>query len=171
MLNGGDVSNVPLYRWRHIRDYTLRIDDGRFGYPCMMVGMDEAPETLGTNSIREDTRDEFMKYMIKSERVIAAGPLHMATEIKDDPSSIPVGDFVLFNAKNRTDAIQFVEEMPQCIAGLYDDLRVHFYNNLDITGKFVSEDPMRDDPTREMKEALEYWGYPVGDDQTPWLNW
>jgi hypothetical protein len=53
---------------------------------------------------------------------------------------------------------------------LYKDLRVNFYNSLDITGKFVSEDPLRDAPCGQMKEALEYWGYPTADDQTPWLN-
>lgn len=137
----------------------------------MMIGIDEDPEALGTNSIREDTKEELMKYMISSERVIAAGPLHMPTEIKDDPSSIPMGDFIMFNAKNREDAIEFVEEMPAAAQGLYKDLRVHFYNNLDITGKFVSEDPMRDAPAYQMKEAMKYWGYPVEDDQTPWLNW
>jgi hypothetical protein len=171
MLNGGDISNVPLYRWRHIRDYTLRMDDGRFGFPCMMIGIEEDPEILGPNSIREDTKEAFMSYLIGSERVIAAGPLHMPTEIKDDPSSIPVGDFILFNAKNREEAIEFVEELPPAVEGLYKELRVNFYNNLDITGKYVSEDPVRDAPGYQMKEAMEYWGYPVEDNQTPWLNW
>lgn len=168
-LNGGDTSAVPLYRWRQIRDYTLRTDDGRFGYPCMMIGLDEDPEVVG--NLRAETKDDTLEYLIKSERVIAAGPLHMPTEFKDDPSSIPVGDFILFNAKNREDAIKFAEEMPSAMEGLYKDLRVHFYNSLDITGKFVSEDPMRDAPGHQMKEAMEYWGYPVEDEQTPWLNW
>jgi hypothetical protein len=171
MLNGGDISEIPLYRWRHIRDYTLRMDDGRFGFPCMMIGIEEDPEILGPNSIREDTKEDFMSYLIGSERVIAAGPLHMPTEIKDDPSSIPVGDFILFNAKSREEAIEFVEELPPSVHGLYKELRVNFYNNLDITGKYVSEDPVRDAPGYQMKEAMDYWGYPVEDDQTPWLNW
>ena len=168
-LNGGDVSKIQLFRWRQIRDYTLRIDDGRFGFPCMMIGLDDEPETV--RNLRSETKAKALEYLIKSERVIASGPLHLPTEFKDDPSSIPVGDLVLFNAKNRDDAIQFVEGMPQAMEGLYKDLRVHFYNNLDITGKFVSEDPLRDAPGAQMKEALEYWGYPVDDEQTPWLNW
>ena len=170
-LNGGDVTNVQLFRWRQIRDYTLRIDDGRFGYPCMMLAIDDDTDIQVGNTIRQDTKDEVMEYLIKSEQVIAAGPLHMATEIKDDPSSIPVGDFILFNAKNRDDAIEFAEELPTAVEGLYKDMRVHFYNTLDVTGKFVSEDPMRDAPGYQMKEAMEYWGYPVADNQTPWLNW
>lgn len=168
-LNGGDSSRVQLYRWRQIRDYTLRIDDGRFGYPCLMIGLDDEPENIG--NIREETKAEMLEYLIKSERVIAGGPLHLPTEFKDDPSSIPVGDLILFNAKDRDHAIQFAEEMPSSLKGLYKDLRVHFYNTLDVTGKFVSEDPMRDAPGYQMKEALEYWGYPVDDSQTPWLNW
>ena len=168
-LNGGDISKVQLYRWRQIRDYTLRIDDGRFGYPCMMIGLDDDP--LSVFNTREETKKAMLEYMIKSERVIAGGPLHLPTEFKDDPSSSPVGDLILFNAKSREDAIAFAEAMPSSVNGLYKDLRVHFYNNLDITGKFVSEDPLRDAPGKQMKEALEYWGYPVDDEQTPWLNW
>ncbi|CAJ1934491.1 unnamed protein product [Cylindrotheca closterium] len=171
-LNGGDWSKINLFRWRHIRDYTLRRDDGRLGYPCMMFGIDHDPETDNdSKQIREETKDAFMEYLIKSERIIMAGPLHMPTEIKDDPSSIATGDFILFNAKSREDAIQFVEEMPTSAEGLYKDLRVHFYNTLDITGKFISEDPMRDAPNYQMKEAMKEWGYPVEDNETRWLNW
>lgn len=170
MLTGADASKIPLYRWRHIRDYTLRIDDGRNGYPCMCLALDSPPEQVG-NDLRDSVRDEMLDYWIRSERVIAAGPLHLPTEFKDDPSSLPVGDLVLFNAVDRDDAIQFAENMPASQAGLYETLRVHFYNTLDITGKFVSEDPLRDAPCGDMKEAMEVWGYPVSDDQTPWLNW
>jgi uncharacterized protein YciI len=168
-LTGGDNSNVPLYRWRQTRDYTLRIDDGRFGFPCMMIGMDEDPEVVG--NLRDDTKADILEYLIKSEQVIAAGPLHLPTEFKDDPSSIPVGDLILFNAKTREAAIDFAENLPTAAKGLYKDMRVHFYNSLDVTGKFVSEDPLRDAPAHQMKEAMEYWGYPASDEQTPWLNW
>jgi hypothetical protein len=167
--DGARSHEVPLYRWRHIRDYTLRIDDGRFGYPCMMVGLDGDPETVGNT--RTEKEREVLDYLIRSQRVIAAGPLHLPTALKDDPSSTAVGDLIMFNAKDREAAISFVENMPSAMAGLYKDLRVHFYNNLDVTGKFVSEDPTRDAPGYQMKEAMEYWGYPADDDQTPWLNW
>jgi uncharacterized protein YciI len=169
MMTGGDLSNIPLYRWRHIRDYSLRIDDGRDGYPCLCLALDDDPEQVG--NLRGDVKPDYLEYLIRSERVIAAGPLHMPTEFKDDPSSIPMGDLILFNAKNRDDAIQFTEGLPSADQGLYSDMRVYFYNSLDITGKFVSEDPLRDAPGGQMKEAMEYWGYPVGDDQTPHLNW
>ena len=168
---GNNIDHVPLYRWRHIRDYTLRHDDGRFGYPCMLLAMDDDDDVSTSSSIREEVNEDNLEYLIKSERVIAAGPLHMPTEFKDDPSSIAVGDLILFNAKNRDDAIAFAENLPSAQEGLYKDMRIHFYNNLDVTGKFVSEDPMRDAPGHQMKEAMEYWGYPVDDEQTPWLNW
>jgi uncharacterized protein YciI len=169
MLTNGDITDIPLYRWRHIRDYTLRHDDGRFGYPCMLLAIDDEPENVGR--LREDTWTENLEYLIRSERVIAAGPLHLPTEFKDDPSSIAMGDLILFNAMNREEAIKFAENLPAAREGLYASMRVHFYNHLDVTGKFVSEDPLRDAPCEQMKEALEYWGYPVADDQTPWLNW
>lgn len=169
-LTGGDISGIPLYRWWHIRDYSLRQDDGRFGTPAMMLALDHLAEE-GIGNLREDTKQSHLEYLIRSERVIAAGPLHLPTEFKDDPSSLAIGDLVLFNAEGREDAIQFVENDPRAEAGLYDKLRVHFYNNLDVTGKFVAEDALRDAPCADMKEALEYWGYPVADEQTPWLNW
>jgi uncharacterized protein YciI len=169
-LTDGEIDNVALYRWRHIRDYTLRHDDGRFGAPVMMLALDADAEEVG-GELREATKTANLEYLINSERVIAAGPLHMSTEFKNDPSSLPIGDLILFNAKNRADAIAFAEDLPSAMEGLYKDMRVHFYNNLDITGKFVSEDPMRDAPGYQMKEAMEYWGYPADDDQTPWLNW
>lgn len=176
MLMGDDAKDdskrLQLYRWRHIRDYSLRRDDGRFGYPCLCLGLDaQEDSTTTTTTTRSETEQDVLQYLIQSERVIAAGSLFLPTEFKDDPSSLPVGDFILFNAPDRQHAIQFAENLPSAQAGLYDDLRVYFYNTLDVTGKFVSEDPLRDAPCEQMKEALEYWGYPVADEQTPWLNW
>ena len=181
MLTGGDLTEIPLYRWRHVRDYSLRVDDGRDGYPCLCLALDAEPE-VGSSSSRSssstgdsaprrvDVQEAHLEHLMRSERVIAAGPLHLPTEFKDDPSSLAMGDLILFNAKNRDDAIQFTENLPSAAAGLYETMRVYFYNTLDLTGKFVSEDPLRDAPCEEMKEAMEYWGYPVSDEQTPWLN-
>jgi hypothetical protein len=74
-----DISSIPLYRWRHIRDYSLRIDDGRDGYPCMCIAFDDHTNTdIETiQSLRSDTQSEYLETMIRSERVIAAGPLHV----------------------------------------------------------------------------------------------
>ena len=173
-----DISSIPIYRWRHIRDYSLRIDDGRDGFPCMCLALDDRSSSSSTDltphtkqeELRQASQKEYLETLIRSERVIAAGPLHVPTITKDDPSSIPIGDFILFNAKNRDDAVSFCENLPTAMVGLYDSMRVHFYNTLDISGKFVSEDPLRDAPCEEMKEAMEYWGYPVSDEQTPWIN-
>lgn len=169
-LTNGDISNISLYRWWHIRDYSLRQDDGRFGSPCLLLALDKQAEE-GIGNVRQETKEDHLEYLIKSERVIAAGPLHLPTEFKNDPSSLAVGDLVLYNAKDRQDAIEFAENDPRALAGLYDSMRVHFYNSLDITGKFVSEDPLQENPCADLKEAMGVWGYPVEDDQTPWLNW
>jgi hypothetical protein len=170
-LTGGDLSNIPFYRWRHIRDYSLRMDDGRHGFPCLCLAMDYNDDNDASSNLRSDLWNSTLEYLMRSERVIATGPLHVPTELKDDPASVAVGDLILFNAQDRDHAIKFAEDLPTAQEGLYKEMRVHFYNTLDITGKFVSEDPLRDAPCEEMKEALEYWGYPVADDQTPWLNW
>lgn len=169
-LSGGDLSNIPLYRWRHIRDYSLRIDDGRFGFPVMLLAMDHDPEEVG--NLREEHWEKQLEALIRSEKIIAAGPLHLPTELKDDEASqLAVGDLIFYNAKNREEAIEFAESLPFAEEGLYKTMNVHFYNTLDTTGKFVSEDPMRDSPCDQMKEAMQYWGYPVEDEDTPWLNW
>jgi uncharacterized protein YciI len=170
-LTKGVIDKVPLYRWRHIRDFTLRQDDGRFGCPCLLVAMDTDNDMQDSLTLRNELKEQYLEHLIRSERVIAAGPLHLPTELKNDPSSAAVGDLILFNAKNRDEAVAFAENLPTAQLGLYKEMRVHFYNNLDVTGKFVSEDPLRDAPGYQMKEALEVWGYPVADEQTPWLNW
>jgi len=165
-----DVSPVALYRWRQIRDHTLRRDDGRDGLPTMVLAFDR-PEAM-SDGVREEIFNDHLEYLIRSERVISAGPLHVATEEKTDPKSIPVGSLLFINAVDRDNAIEFVENDPAAIAGLYETMTVHRYNRLDVTGKFVSENlffPKQN--TYQMKEAMGHWGYPVEDLDTRWLNW
>jgi len=135
--------------------------------------MDRSAEE-GVGNLRESVSKDFLEYLIRSERVIATGPLHLSTEFKDDPSSIPVGDLILFNAPTREDAIEFAENSPAALSGLYANMKLHRYNSLDVTGKFVAGnlvDPSKTKHTDDMKEAMEHWGYPVDDMQTKWLNW
>ena len=165
-----DVSSVPLFRWRQIRDHTLRMDDGRNGLPTMLLAFDR-PEAM-SDGTREEVQNEHLEYLIRSERIVASGPLHVATKEKSDPKSVAVGTLMIFNAKDRDDAIEFVENDPMAAAGVYETMTVHRYNQLDVTGKFVSENlyyPKQN--TYQMKEAMGYWGYPVDDEQTKWLNW
>lgn len=169
-FTGGDLSKIPIYRWRHIRDYSLRRDDGRYGTPAMLLALDEDAES-GTGDLRQQTNETNLEYWIRSERVIAAGPLHLCTELKDDPSSIAVGDLVFFNAEDREQAIDYAEKEPRAMSGMYKSMQVHFYNNLDVTGKFVAKNRFEYEPADDMKEAMEHWGYPVADEETPWLNW
>lgn len=165
-----DASSVPLYRWRQIRDHTLRMDDGRNGLPTMLLAFDR-PEAV-SDGLREEVQNEHLEYLIRSERIVASGPLHVATKEKSDPNSVAVGTLIIFNAEDRDEAIKFVENDPMAVAGVYETMTVHRYNQLDVTGKFVSENlyyPNQN--TYQMKEAMEYWGYPVDDEQTKWLNW
>ena len=136
----------------------------------MLLAFDR-PEAM-SDGLREEIFNDHLEYLIRSERIIAAGPLHVATDEKKDPESMAVGTLMLFNAVDRDDAIAFVENDPAALAGLYETMTVHRYNSLDVTGKFVSENlyyPKQN--TYQMKEAMQYWGYPVEDDQTKWLNW
>ena len=165
-----DVSSIPLYRWRQVRDHTLRRDDGRDGRPNMLLAFDQ--KEAMSDGVREEVTNDHLEYLIRSERIIAAGPLHVATAEKSDPKSIPIGTLLFYNSPDRNEAIDFVQNDPAALAGLYETMSVHRFNNLDVTGKFVSENlyfPKQN--TYQMKEAMEYWGYPVEDQQTKWLNW
>jgi len=166
-FTSGDLSEIPIYRWRHIRDFTLRQDDGRDGTPAMLLALDES----GTQELRQETNLTNLEYLIRSERVIATGPLHLCTDTKDDLSSKAIGDLMFYNAVDRDAAIQFAEEQPRAQGGLYKSMQTHFYNNLDVTGKFVADNRLVREPITELKEAMEVWGYPTDDDQTPWINW
>jgi len=167
------ANSIPLYRWRHIRDHTLRMDDGRDGNPTLVFGLDHSEEAGDEgHPLRSEKKEAHLEYLIRSERVIAAGALHLPTATKEDPSSIPVGDLVLFNSPSRDDAVDFAENDPFAQVGLYKTLRVHRYNSLDVTGKFVSEDVMYPDRhAYGMKRKMERMGYPVRDDETKWINW
>ena len=78
-FTGGDISEIPLYRWRHYRDYSLRQDDGRFGTPCMALALDHEAEE-GTGTLRDETYKEHLEYLIRTERVICAGSLHLLVQ-------------------------------------------------------------------------------------------
>eukprot|EP00581_Thalassiosira_minuscula_P008002 CAMPEP_0183711714 /NCGR_PEP_ID=MMETSP0737-20130205/7147_1 /TAXON_ID=385413 /ORGANISM="Thalassiosira miniscula, Strain CCMP1093" /LENGTH=396 /DNA_ID=CAMNT_0025940281 /DNA_START=92 /DNA_END=1282 /DNA_ORIENTATION=- len=167
-----DVSTIPLYRWRQIRDHTLRRDDGRDGRPVIALSFDRSEAMEDGGVLREEITNDHLEYLIRSERVISAGPLHVATEDKTDPDSIPVGTLLFFNAADRDHAVEFVENDPASLAGLYETMTVHRFNSLDVTGKFVSENLyFPEQNTYQMKEAMGHWGYPVDDLQTKWLNW
>ena len=175
---GCSVEDIPLYRWRHIKDYTLRMDDGRDGYPNVLIQMDRPAEELGGSDIRSETEKAKLEYMIRRRKVIAAGPLHLPTELKDDPSSLPAGDIIFFNAMDRDEAVEFAENDPAAMAGLYETMRVHKYNTLDITGKFISKNLHTlegDDKIINrhliLKDEMRAEGFPVDDEQTPWFNY
>ena len=176
---GCEVEDIPIYRWRHIKDYTLRMDDGRDGYPNVLIQMDRSAEELGGVDIRAEVETPKLEYLIRSRKVIAAGPLHLGTEAKNDPSSLPVGDIIFFNAMERDEAIEFAENDPSALAGLYDTMRVHKYNTYDITGKFFSKNVNALEEEEDaifnrnlfLREEMRAEGYPVDDDQTPWFNY
>jgi len=179
-LTNGDLSQIPIYRWRQFRDVMLRQDDGRNGIPTLLLAMDrQKPNYLQdghykANPFRQNIYYKHLEYLIQSKRVIASGPLHLPTSFKNDSSSVPVGDLTLFNSISREDAIQFAEQDPYALVGLYETMKVHRYNKLDVTGKFLTNDPfveIKDIPTLDIKDAMDYWGYPINDKQTPWINW
>ena len=135
----------------------------------MVVSFDR-PEAM-SDGLREEISNDHLEYLIRSERVIAAGPLHVATADKTDKKSVAMGTLMLFNAVNREAAVECVENDPAAKAGLYETMTLNRYNSLDVTGKFVSENlyfPGQN--TYQMKEAMEHWGYPVDDLSTRWLN-
>lgn len=181
------LENISIFRWRHLKDYSLRQDDGRSGLPTMIIGLHNPPVTSSSTNAksklptkkwqaeREGAYDDHLKYLIQSDLVSQAGPLHVGTSDKNDPKSVPIGDLIIINAENRKHAIEFAENDPLALAGLYQTLKVHRFNDLDVTGKFVVDNVYLQmcngkNTHLEMKEALQYWGYPISDKQTKWIN-
>ena len=88
MFTGGDLTNIPIYRWRHIRDYTLRIDDGRFGFPCLCLALDV--DQVGNMRHEKLLRDNMLEYLIRSEQVLGvkAGHGELRGKLMDSLSQV-----------------------------------------------------------------------------------
>ena len=166
-LPPADLSKVKLFRWRHIKDHTSRQDDGLGEMtPTLILSLDR----MNQEELRAATNRSHVEYLIDSERIVMAGPLHVCTEKKDDPKSAAVGNLMIVNAHDRDHAIEFAENDPCALSGLYDKIRVHDFNTLDISGKFVMRNKFNPDERDIVKDAMEAWGYPVEDSQTQWIN-
>jgi len=144
-LSGGNnrgPEGTKLYRWGRVRDYDLRADDGRNGFPTMAFCWDKKK---GVEGLRPATRKAHLEYLIDSERIIAAGPLFETTG--DGADGGPVGSLVLFNSKSAEDAANFCANDPYALAGLFDDVRISYHNTVDVSGKFFTPDKFAVDPS------------------------
>lgn len=170
-----------LYKWRHVKEAKLRQDDGRFGLPTAMIGLDDikAPSSsLESRKIRAEHAKSHYEYLIRSERVIAAGPLlpydfnHDDDDDKGNSMEIHagIGDLVFFNSKSLRDGALFAEEDPLSLQGLYESLQVCRYNTIDISGKHVALDKFSTENDDVVFNEMEEEGYPVYDYQTPWIR-
>ena len=160
-----------LFQWRHAEEAKLRQDDGRFGLPYAMIGLDAKK----SENLRDKHAREHYEYLIRSERVIASGSLlSFDTENSSDSESKTVGegigDIVFFNAPSRSDAILFAESDPLSLQGVYESLRVQRYNTIDVTGKHVAMDKYARSCNDVVFNEMEEEGYAVYDYQTPWVR-
>jgi uncharacterized protein YciI len=171
-----DLSKVKLFRWRHIKDHSLRQDDGMLDMtPWIIIALDRPNQ----HNLRAATNRSHVEYLIDSERIVMAGPLYaMPTNSSSSSSSSSttaaegatqpaVGNFMVVNALDRDEAVQFAENDPCALAGLYESMRVHDYNAIDVSGKFVTVQIGDQDKVRGMMKS---WGYPLNEDQTAWIN-
>lgn len=169
-----DLSKVKLFRWRHIKDHSLRQDDGMLDRtPWIIIALDRPNQ----QSLRAATNRSHVEYLIDSERIVMAGPLYttptnsnsssMAAEDTFPSPEPAVGNFMVVNALDRNDAVQFAENDPCALAGLYDSIRIHDYNAIDVSGKFVTVQIGDQDKVRAVMKS---WGYPLNEDQTAWIN-
>ena len=69
----------------------------------------------------------------------------------------------------RGEDVEFADNDPSAQAGLCDTMCLHYFNILDISGKFGFQNRHNND-IDEMKEAMDYWGCRVHDAQTHWIN-
>lgn len=153
-----DLSKVKLFRWRHIKDHSLRQDDGMLDMtPWLIVALDRPNQ----EELRAATNRSHIEYLIDSERIVMAGPLHSCTSLA------AVGNVMIVNALSREQAIEFAENDPYALVGLYETIRVHEYNTVDISGKFVTTHIGDHDDVRKI---MKKWKYPLDEEQTLWLN-
>lgn len=167
-----DLSKVKLFRWRHIKDHSLRQDDGMLDMtPWLIIALDRPDQ----EELRSATNRSHIEYLIDSERIVMAGPLYTTTttttsstnEGVSSTATAAVGNLMIVNAFDRDHAIQFAENDPCALVGLYESIRVHEYNTIDISGKFVTVQIGDQDKVRRVMKS---WGYPLNEDQTAWIN-
>lgn len=69
--------------------------------------------------LRRATRAEHLEYMIAArERVVFGGPL-----LSEEGE--PIGSVFALNAASRAEADAFLAAEPYCVAGLFEEIRVH----------------------------------------------
>jgi uncharacterized protein YciI len=170
-----DLSKVKLFRWRHIKDHSLRQDDGMLDRtPWIVIALDRPDQ----QSLRAATNRSHVEYLIDSERIVMAGPLYAtptnsssssssSTRAAEGTTEAAIGNFMIVNALDRNDAVQFAENDPCALAGLYESIRIHDYNAIDVSGKFVTVQIGDQDKVRAVMKS---WGYPLNEDQTAWIN-
>lgn len=164
-----DAKTSALHRWMHVKEAKLRQDNGRFGFPTVGLGLDTRSKKNA--ALRTDLTREHYEYLIRSEKVIACGPLHpLNNNLHEDPEEVAYGSLILFNAASRGEAIQFVESDPLAINGVYKKLTVNQINNIDVSGKHVAMDKFATGPDDIVFEKMEEEGYAVYDYQTPWIQ-
>jgi uncharacterized protein YciI len=170
-----DVSNIGFFRWKHIKHYSLRQDDGmsspdnEYMTPTLIISFDHDP-SKEIADLRANTNTSHVEYLMESEQVVMGGPFHQVMGDGEAESATAVGNIMVVNTPGREHAIRFAEDDPCAKVGLYQTIRIHDFNNLDVTGKYVLQNKLHPNEFDHVKDAMDQWGYPVGDDLTAWLN-
>jgi hypothetical protein len=122
----------------------------------------------GVEGLRGRTREEHLEYLMKSGRVVAAGPIFEIKEEEEEEMGEPKGSLVVMNARSMEDAEEFVKNDPYNKAGLFENVMVRRINEADVSGKFgianKYEPEYRDPVEYELEEE---GGYDM--EKTPWL--
>ena len=88
-----------FFRWRHLKDRALRRNLGRHGVPNLLVKIDRTDGTVVGTKVATNASN--VQCLIKYERVVETGPLHVATPDENDPGSALVGNLIILNAMER----------------------------------------------------------------------
>eukprot|EP00957_Ditylum_brightwellii_P080148 6096029-Ditylum_brightwellii.AAC.1 len=95
------------------------MDDIRGGTSTLLLMLNHSEDGGDEgHPLQSEKKEAHLEYLICSKCVIAAETLHKPTATKEDPSSISVGDLVLFNSPSHDDAVDFAENYPVVMCAL-----------------------------------------------------
>ena len=166
--------DVKIYRWSKETHHLLRADDGKGGYPHMVLSMyKEDKKSQGQANF-----PSHLDFLKDKRKAITVGGLFdegVVGAIEGGggggaAAGAVVGTFLLINAENANEAKDFMDSDPSGQDKFYETSYISRYNKIDCTGKFLAFDKYDKHYISPIEKELQSaGGYEV--EKSPWSNW
>jgi len=165
--------DVKIYRWSKETHHLLRADDGKGGYPHMVLSMyKEDKKSQGQANF-----PSHLDFLKDKRKAITVGGLFdegVVGAIEEGgggaAAGAVVGTFLLINAENANEAKDFMDSDPSGQDKFYETSYISRYNKIDCTGKFLAFDKYDKHYISPIEKELQSaGGYEV--EKSPWSNW